>query len=351
MIVYLHDSYYIGGVADFLEWALMKFKYVDNIHRSIYQQKADLELAQCINNTKGRSIIGLEIGSGDKNCEVKTVWIELFEDVCPKTCANFKALCVGHERIGESKTKLSYVGTSFNRIIKGSFVQGGNIRGWTKDSKIKGFSSFEQGEFFDESFEVKHDTPGLVGMCRRNNLPNTNECQFYVTTASPLTHLDGLQVIFGRVIKGLDTFRAMNDLSTQNQVPHEMIKIVKAGPVTMGKEKEQEKAKEVPAKTAKKVQMGDKPAESDEDDFQDVIDRYKKQQTRKHQQFVSDLHADEESDGGLGTDSEPADDGVQKEKPVVKKAVVKEVAKDKPKESAKPVVKDVKDAKEKAVSK
>jgi hypothetical protein len=53
------------------------------------------------------------------------------------------------------------------------YVQGGDI------SKIvnsnNGFSIFD-GEFADESFDIKHTEPGLLGMCKRSRIPHTNEC-------------------------------------------------------------------------------------------------------------------------------------------------------------------------------
>lgn len=58
------------------------------------------------------------------------------------------------------------------------------------DNKLTGYSIYDKGYFNDECFEVKHDQPGLVGMCRTSNHANTNECQFYVTTNSPLSFMD-----------------------------------------------------------------------------------------------------------------------------------------------------------------
>lgn len=69
-----------------------------------------------------------------------------------------------------------------------------------------GFSTFD-GEFADESFHVKHTEPGLLGMCKRGNTANSNECQFYVTLGSPLTFLDGETVVFGRVVEGFRVFK------------------------------------------------------------------------------------------------------------------------------------------------
>ena len=41
---------------------------------------------------------------------------------------------------------------------------------------LTSYSAFDEGEFADESFSVKHTEPGLLGMCKRNDYNNTNEC-------------------------------------------------------------------------------------------------------------------------------------------------------------------------------
>lgn len=61
-----------------------------------------------------------------KNEIYEMVVIELFDSLCPKTCQNFRELCTGTvERNGK---KLTYIDTEFDRIVPGSFVQGGNLR-------------------------------------------------------------------------------------------------------------------------------------------------------------------------------------------------------------------------------
>ena len=76
-----------------------------------------------------------------------------------------------------------------------------------------GFSIYD-GEFADESFNIKHEEPGLLGMCKRGSISHTNECQFYVTTGGPLTFLDGQTVIFGRVIEGFRVFKLIEKMET-----------------------------------------------------------------------------------------------------------------------------------------
>ena len=75
------------------------------------------------------------------------------------------------------------------------------------------------GEFADESFEVKHTEPGLLGMCKRDGVAHTNESQFYVTLGGPLPFLDNQCVVFGRVVSGFRVFRQIEKLDTTNEYP------------------------------------------------------------------------------------------------------------------------------------
>jgi len=50
-----------------------------------------------------------------------------------------------------------------------------------------------------------------------------------VTLGGPLTFMDNKNVIFGRVINGMKTFRAMEELELYNQKPQQNCIIKKAG--------------------------------------------------------------------------------------------------------------------------
>jgi len=60
------------------------------------------------------------------------------------------------------------------------YVQGGDLSKVFskpgKESQAKGYSIYDSGEFADESFQIKHTEPGLLGMCKRSGMKHTNEC-------------------------------------------------------------------------------------------------------------------------------------------------------------------------------
>ncbi|KAI9339660.1 cyclophilin-like domain-containing protein [Obelidium mucronatum] len=130
--------------------------------------------------------------------------MELYSDIAPKTCQNFKVLCQGNTVSEVSGVQLSFKGCSFHRVIKNFMIQGGDF---TNHNGTGGESIYGE-KFEDETFEGKHDKPGLLSMA--NAGPNTNGSQFFITTvATP--HLDGKHVVFGRVIKGMGVVRRIEN--------------------------------------------------------------------------------------------------------------------------------------------
>lgn len=154
------------------------------------------------------------------------VVIELFDDIAPKTCENFRQLCAGFKPEGGDQN-IGYHTTEVSRVVKGMYVQLGDVK------RAHGFQaagySFYGGEFADESFEVKHEEAGLVGMCHRNSDPHSNECQFYVTLGAPLSFLDNQTVVFGRVVEGFRAFRLIEKMELINETPSPTVTIDQSG--------------------------------------------------------------------------------------------------------------------------
>ncbi|KAM7207717.1 peptidyl-prolyl cis-trans isomerase [Naviculisporaceae sp. PSN 640] len=153
------------------------------------------------------------------------ITFELFKDVVPKTAENFRQFCTG-----ESKNHLGrpqgYKGSKFHRIIPNFMCQGGDfINGdGTGSASVYGTSKFA-----DENFQLKHDQPGLLSMA--NSGPNTNGCQFFITTV-PTPFLDGKHVVFGKVVDGMDVVRKMEHTKTGykgREVPNMDIVIAQCG--------------------------------------------------------------------------------------------------------------------------
>ncbi|KAE8299332.1 Peptidyl-prolyl cis-trans isomerase G [Larimichthys crocea] len=133
---------------------------------------------------------------GISNVLVGRVVVELFSDICPKTCENFRCLCTGEKGIGKGTQKpLHYKGCLFHRVVKDFMIQGGDF----SEGNGRGGESIYGGFFEDESFAVKHNKEYLLSMANRGK--DTNGSQFFITT-KPSPHLDGVHVVFGHVISG-----------------------------------------------------------------------------------------------------------------------------------------------------
>ncbi|EIN12739.1 peptidyl-prolyl cis-trans isomerase [Punctularia strigosozonata HHB-11173 SS5] len=138
------------------------------------------------------------------------IHIRLFPQQAPKAVENF----VGHSRSGY------FEGVIFHRVIPKFMIQTGDPLG-----DGTGGTSIWGHEFEDEfSDDLKHDRPYAVSMA--NAGPGTNGSQFFITTnATPW--LDRKHTIFGRVLSGMETVHAIENVKTNKlDKPYEDIKII-----------------------------------------------------------------------------------------------------------------------------
>lgn len=139
----------------------------------------------------------LEMSTGD------IILFEIYPDIAPITCANFKSLV-------EQKF---YDGIIFHRVIENFMIQAGDPTG----TGSGGSSKKIKGEFLINGFNntLSHKR-GVISMARLGN-PNYNSAssQFFICHAdSP--HLDGQYAAFGKVIAGMNTVDKIATVKTNS---------------------------------------------------------------------------------------------------------------------------------------
>ena len=124
--------------------------------------------------------------------------VEFWDDVAPKTVANFKKLA----------KEGFYNGTAFHRIIKGFMIQGGDPN--TKDPSKEGvYGMGDPGYKIKAEFNEKKHERGVLSMARSMD-PDSAGSQFFICL-DPAPSLDRQYTGFGRVVKGEDVLLKIGD--------------------------------------------------------------------------------------------------------------------------------------------
>ncbi|XP_046402904.1 peptidyl-prolyl cis-trans isomerase D-like [Ischnura elegans] len=155
-------------------------------------------------------LVYLDIMIGDE--KAGRIVLELFKNVLPKTVENFRCLCTGEKGIGIMGRPLHYKGSVFHKAITQFIIQGGDIINFDGT----GGESIYGTMFEDENFDLRHTTGGMLSMA--NAGPDSNSSQFFITIG-PCPHLDGRNVVFGQVRKGMGIVREIGNLETDNDFP------------------------------------------------------------------------------------------------------------------------------------
>jgi peptidylprolyl isomerase len=177
---------------------------------------AVLASAKAAKDAVPKKFVELKIQVGGKVLD-GTIKLGLFHDDSPKTSENFYQLCVKKDLTDGGK-KLTYVGSSFHRIIPQFMIQGGDFT----NHDGTGGRSIYGAKFNDENFNVKHDI-GVLSMA--NAGPNTNGSQFFITTAAT-PWLDGKHTVFGRVVSGMELVNEIERNGSPSGKPKQKVSIV-----------------------------------------------------------------------------------------------------------------------------
>ncbi|MDG2085101.1 MAG: peptidylprolyl isomerase [Planctomycetota bacterium] len=136
------------------------------------------------------------------------VKVQFMPSVAPNHVANFIYL-----------TELGFFDDlKFHRVITGFMAQGGCPQGSGRGNPGYRFD----GEY---AADVKHTTNGLLSMA--NAGPGTDGSQFFLTFV-PTPWLDGKHTIFGKMISGESTLKALEAAGSRGGRPSEELKINKA---------------------------------------------------------------------------------------------------------------------------
>ena len=173
-------------------------KKYKNIHFSLNLLKRSMS------NQRPRVFFDIEI---DEKPEGRIIF-ELFNDIVPITCENFRCLCTGEKGIGKLGKPLCYKNSPIHRSTTNFMIQGGDF---TRKNGTGGESIYGK-RFPDENFVIKHSEKGILSMA--NFGFDTNGSQFFILTAEKAEWLDGYHVAFGKVVEGMDVVGKIEDIGS-----------------------------------------------------------------------------------------------------------------------------------------
>ncbi|KAH8384413.1 peptidyl-prolyl cis-trans isomerase D [Drosophila serrata] len=170
--------------------------------------------------------LDIDIGKEDAGRMI----IELRKDVVPKTAENFRALCTGECGVGQMGRPLHYKGNRFHRIKRVFAVQSGDV---VRNDGTSGESIYGP-VFEDENFELTHNEEGAVSMANYGK-PNSNNSQFFITAVG-CENLNGINVVVGRVLRGLAIVAEMEQNCNDDGDPTAEIVIRDCGELVPGED-------------------------------------------------------------------------------------------------------------------
>uniref|UniRef100_A0A672QBP3 Peptidyl-prolyl cis-trans isomerase n=1 Tax=Sinocyclocheilus grahami TaxID=75366 RepID=A0A672QBP3_SINGR len=208
-----------GNERKLSSWAEKEWKFSFHQPQALYKALAEEYYTSNLRST-GNTFVYMDIESRGE--AFGRLLFELFSDVCPKTCKNFKTLCSGEAGLSKSNLELSYKGSIFHRVLPNGWLQGGGNKKGIGGESIYG-PTFEGTEF---NFVVSHNKRGILGMV--NQGAHSNSSQFYITL-QPTSWMVHKYVAFGQLVEGTEVLKRLEAVPTYNEVPKQDCKIAACG--------------------------------------------------------------------------------------------------------------------------
>ncbi|KFW82301.1 Peptidyl-prolyl cis-trans isomerase-like 6, partial [Phalacrocorax carbo] len=118
----------LGNEKELLKWSYHEWDYRDFKPEALYQAIAEDFYTKYLKNRQASSthvFVYLDIAIEEQ--PIGRLLFELFSDVCPRTCENFRALCSGGVKSPCNDRELTYKNSLFHRLVKNGWIQGGDI--------------------------------------------------------------------------------------------------------------------------------------------------------------------------------------------------------------------------------
>jgi peptidyl-prolyl cis-trans isomerase B (cyclophilin B) len=145
--------------------------------------------------------------------EAGVIELEMFPESAPESVRGFLNLAA---------TK-SLDTTTFNRVVPGFIIQGGDLG--THEKYSHELAKRAAKTLPDEPSQIKHER-GILSMARAAE-PNTATTGFFILVGTA-THLDGTFAAFGRVVRGMETVDAINKAPVEGEKPKNPVRIIRA---------------------------------------------------------------------------------------------------------------------------
>lgn len=136
--------------------------------------------------------------------------LRFFPEVAPNTVLHF---------LMQAK-KGFYNGLGFHRVIPEFMMQGGDPEGTGS-----GGPGYTLPAEFSKDVKYAHK-PGRIAMARTRD-PHSAGSQFYICFGAP-SHLDGMYTVFGEVVEGMTTVKAVEQVGTESGDVTEKVTMLKA---------------------------------------------------------------------------------------------------------------------------